>query len=89
MNRRPSLPFYAVLLLVARTTVYPPTISRHTQDALRAIARLSSYRKLSRYRINKVTSSAGSARNQMKRVWLFARYGIIGLAVDDVPGVRA
>jgi hypothetical protein len=42
-----------------------------------------------RCRIDKVTSSAGSARNQMKRVWLFARYGIIGLALDDVPGVRA
>jgi len=52
-------------------------------------ALLYSYCELTRYRINKVTSSAGSARNQMKRVGLFARYGIIGLAVDDVPGVRA
>jgi hypothetical protein len=40
-------------------------------------------------RINKVTSSAGRAGNQMKRVGLFARYGIIGLRPDDVPGVRA
>ena len=52
-------------------------------------AALYSYCKLTRYRINKVSSSTGSARNQVKRVWLFARYGIIGLAVDDVPNVRA
>jgi 7,8-dihydropterin-6-yl-methyl-4-(beta-D-ribofuranosyl)aminobenzene 5'-phosphate synthase len=50
---------------------------------------LSSHCKLSRYRINKVTSSAGNARDQMIRAWLFARYGMIGLAVNDVPGVRA
>ena len=50
---------------------------------------VSSLCKLNRYRIYKVTSSAGSARNQMIRAWLFARYGIIGLALDDVPGVRA
>ena len=54
-----------------------------------ARGRLSSHCKLTRYRINKVTSSAGGARNQMKRMWLFARYGIIGLRLDDVPGVRA
>ena len=47
------------------------------------------YRKLGRYRINNVTSSAGSARHQMKRVGIFARYGIIGLRLDDVPSVRA
>ena len=34
-------------------------------------------------RINKVTSSAGNARDQMIRAWLFARYGIIGLALDE------
>jgi hypothetical protein len=50
---------------------------------------LYSYCKLTRYRINKVSSSTGSTRNQMKCVWLFARYGIIGLRLDDVPGVRA
>ena len=40
---------------------------------------LYSYYKLTRYKINKVSSSAGSARNQMKRVWLFAQCGVIGL----------
>ena len=52
-------------------------------------ALLYSYRKLSRCRINKVTSSAGSARNRMKRVGLFARYCILGSRLDDVAGVRA
>ena len=36
-----------------------------------------------------MSSSTGSARNQMKGMCLFARYGVIGLRLDDVPGVRA
>ena len=40
-----------------------------------------------RCRIDKVTSSAGSARN--RNAGLFARCGIIGLRLDDVARVRA
>lgn len=61
----------------------------HSGVGLARSASFHSYCKLTRYRINKVSSSTGSARNQMKRMWLFAQYGIINLGPDDVPGVRA
>jgi hypothetical protein len=35
------------------------------------------------YTINKMTASAGTAPNRMKRAWLFARCGVTGLILDD------
>ena len=73
-------------------TSVPSILRWRTTRSARPTNRLSAAlfaRKLTCYRINKVASSTGSARNQMKRMWLFARYGIIGLRLDDVPSVRA
>jgi len=79
----------AVLRVVEAVPHEPSMVALGRGSFGGAVALRSLFRNLAGLRIDRVTSSAASARNQMKRVGLFARYGIIGLALDDVPGVRA